>query len=108
MTEALLAHRAVMEAGPSLENAEALTSDDSLGVDLVLSGVVFDYQDGIGIPKVDFSVTIIDKENRKIVWSSRSDSTGDEGVFFFDLGTVYTAHQLAADMARATSEALSR
>ena len=108
VTEALLAHRAVMEAGPSLENAEALTSDDSLGVDLVLSGVVFDYQDGIGIPKVDFSVTIIDKENRKIVWSSRSDSTGDEGVFFFDLGTVYTAHQLAADMARATSEALSR
>jgi len=108
VTEALLAHRAVMEAGPSLENAEALTNDDSLGADLVLSGIVFDYQDGIGIPKVDFSVTIIDKENQKVVWSSRSDSTGDEGVFFFDLGTVYTAHQLTSEMARGTSEALSR
>jgi len=108
VTEALLAHRAVMEAGPSLENAAALTSDESLGADLVLSGIVFDYQDGFGIPKVDFSVTIIDKANQKVVWSSRSDSTGDEGVFFFDLGTVYTAHQLASEMAGGTSEALSR
>jgi len=106
--EALLEHRVVMEAGPSLENAEALSNGESLGVDLVLSGVVFDYQEGVGVPKVDFSVTIIDKENHKVVWSSRSHSTGEEGVFFFDLGMVHTAHQLASEMVRGTSEALSR
>jgi len=106
--EELLAHRVVMEAGPSLENAKVLTNDESLGADLVLSGVVFDYQDGAGDPKVDFSVTMIDKRSHKIVWSSRSQSTGMDGVFFFDLGKVHTAHQLLSEMARGTSEALSR
>jgi TolB-like protein len=106
--EELLAQRVVMEAGPSLENAEALSSDESLGVDLVLSGVVFDYQDGAGTPKVEFSVTMIDKENHKVVWSSRSHSTGEEGVYFFDLGKVYTAHELVSEMTRGTSEALNR
>jgi len=106
--EELLAHRVVMEAGPSLANAEILSNDESLGVDLVFSGVVFDYQDAVGIPKVDFSVTVIDKENHKVVWSSRSHGTGEEGVFFFDMGMVHTAHQLASEMARGTSEALNR
>jgi TolB-like protein len=104
----LLEHRVVMAAGPSLENAEVLSSDDSLGVDLVLSGVVFDYQDAVGIPKVDFSVTMIEKESRRVVWSSRSHSTGEDGVLFFDLGMVHTTHQLASEMARGTSEAFSQ
>jgi hypothetical protein len=104
----LLEHRVVMAAGPSLENAEALSNDESLGVDLVLSGVVFDYQDAFGTPKVDFSVTMIEKESLRVVWSSRSHGTGDAGVLFFDLGMVHTAHQLASEMARGTSEALSR
>jgi hypothetical protein len=104
----LLEHRVVMAAGPSLENAEALSNDESLGVDLVLSGVVFDYQDAFGTPKVDFSVTMIEKDSLRVVWSSRSHGTGDAGVLFFDLGRVYTAHQLASEMARGTSEALSR
>ncbi|MBW2543221.1 MAG: hypothetical protein JRF15_14140 [Deltaproteobacteria bacterium] len=104
----LLANRVVMAAGPSLENARVLSSDESLGADLIFSGVVFDYQDGYGIPKVDFSLTVIEKESHKVVWSSRSYSTGTEGVLFFDLGRVYTAHQLAAEMARGATEALSR
>jgi TolB-like protein len=104
----LLEHRVIMAAGPSLENAEALSDDESLGVDLVLSGVVFDYQDATGTPKVDFSVTVIEKESRRVVWSSRSHNTGEEGVLFFNLGMVHTVHQLASEMARGTSEALSR
>ncbi len=104
----LLEHRVVMAAGPSLENAEVLSNDESLGVDLVLSGVVFDYQDAVGIPKVDFSVTMIEKESRRVVWSSRSHSTGEDGVLFFNLGMVHTAHQLASEMARGTSEALNQ
>ncbi|MBW2692174.1 MAG: hypothetical protein JRE57_06025 [Deltaproteobacteria bacterium] len=106
--EKLLEHRVVMPAGPSLDNAAALTNDDSLGVDLVLSGVVFDYQDAYGIPKIDFSVTMIEKESGRVVWSSRSHGTGDDGVLFFDLGMVHTAHQLASEMVRGTSEALSQ
>jgi TolB-like protein len=106
--EELLEHRVVMAAGPSLENAEVLSNDESLGVDLVFSGVVFDYQDAFGIPKVDFSVTMIEKESRRVVWSSRSHGTGEDGVLFFDLGMVHTAHQLASEMARGTSEALSQ
>jgi TolB-like protein len=104
----LLEHRVVMAAGPSLENANVLSSDESLGVDLVLSGVVFDYQDAVGIPKVDFSVTMIEKESSRVVWSSRSHASGKDGVRFFDLGMVHTAHQLASEMVRGTSEALSR
>ena len=106
--EELLEHRVVMEAGPSLENAEVLSNDESLGVDLVLSGVVFDYQDSFGIPKVDFSVTMIDKVSHRVVWSSRSHNTGAEGVWFFDAGMVHTAYQLASEMARGTTEALNR
>ena len=104
--EKLLEHRIVMEAGPSLENAEALSNDESLGVDLVFSGTVFDYQDAFGIPKVEFSVTMIEKGSHKVVWSSRSSSGGEEGVLFFDLGKIHTAHQLLSEMARGTSEAL--
>jgi hypothetical protein len=106
--EKLLEYRVVMPAGPSLDNAAALTNDDSLGVDLVLSGVVFDYQDAYGIPKIDFSVTMIEKESGRVVWSSRSHGTGDDGVLFFDLGMVHTAHQLTSEMVRGTSEALSQ
>jgi len=106
--EQLLENRVVMPAGPSLENAKALSNDDSLGVDLVLSGVVFDYQDAYGIPKVDFSVTMIEKKSGRVVWSSRSHGAGDAGVLFFDLGMVHTAHQLASEMVRGTTEALSQ
>jgi hypothetical protein len=106
--EELLEHRVIMEAGPSLENAKVLSNDESLGADLVFSGIVFDYQDAVGIPIVDFSVTVIAKDNHRVVWSSRSHNTGEEGVLFFDLGMVHTAHQLASEMARGTSEALSR
>jgi TolB-like protein len=106
--EQLLKHRIIMEAGPSLANAEILSSPGSLGADLVLSGAVFDYQDSVGVPKVDFSVKVIEKTERKVVWSSRSHNTGNEGVFFFDLGRVHTAHRLASEMAQGTFDALAR
>ncbi len=106
--EQLLKYRVIMPAGPSLANADLISNPDSLGVDLVLSGTVFDYQDAVGIPKVDFSVKIIEKRSREVVWSSRSYNNGEEGVFFFDLGRVHTAHLLASEMVRETTEALGR
>ena len=104
--EQLLKYRIIMEAGPSFANAELLSSRDSLRADLVLSGVVFDYQDAVGIPTVDFSVKVIERTSRSVVWSSRSHNTGDDSVSFFDLGRVHTAHSLASEMARGTFEAL--
>ena len=97
-----------MEAGPSLANAGLLFSERSLGVDLVCSGTVFDYQDAAGVPKVDFSVKIFERNSRKVVWSSRSYGNGGDGVFFFDLGRVRTAHRLASDLAGGTLEVLGR
>jgi TolB-like protein len=106
--EQLLKYRMVMQAGPSLANVEIISSDISLGVDLVFSGTVFDYQDAFGTPKVEFSVKVLEAESRRTVWSSRSQNTGDDGVYFFDVGRVYTAHHLASDMAKGTFEALEQ
>jgi TolB-like protein len=106
--EQLLKYRIIMQAGPSQANAEIISSDSSLGVDLVFSGTVFDYHDAGGIPTVDFSVKIFEKKSRRVVWSSRSYSNGNEAVYFFDVGRVRTAHRLASEMARRTIDALSR
>jgi TolB-like protein len=98
--EEMLRYRTVIPSGPSLATADLLSSDHSLGIDLLLSGTVFDYG-GRLVPKVDFGLEIIGTASREVVWMSRSQNHGEEGVFFLDVGRVYTAHRLAADMARA-------
>jgi TolB-like protein len=98
--EEMLRYRTVIPAGPSLATTDLLSSDRSLGVDLVLSGTVFDYG-GAVVPKVDFGLEIIETASREVVWTSQSYNHGQEGVFFLDAGRVYTAHHLAANMARA-------
>ena len=95
----LLTLRIIMEEGMSLANADALFA--ALDVDLILTGKVMDYQDYQGVdgkPKVDFSIQLIEKRNRKVVWGSTSYNEGDEGVFFFDWGRVNTAHAMASQM----------
>ena len=41
-----------------------------------------------------------------VVWSSESYNRGDEGVFFFDLGKVNTAHAMAIRMAESIGDML--
>jgi len=106
--EHLLRYRIIMQAGPSIANAEILSSQGSLGVDLVFSGRVFDYQDTVGVPKVGFSASILDAASRHVVWSSTSHATGDDGVHFFDVGRIDTTHRLASEMVRGAYEALAR
>jgi TolB-like protein len=108
LREQLLKYRMIMQAGPSLANVEIISSKDALGVDLVVSGTVFDYQDAFGVPKVDFSVKVIEATSRKTVWASRSHNSGGDGVFFFDVGRVHTAHHLASEMAWGPFEMLAR
>ncbi len=98
--KAFLNMRLIMDEGVSLEDAQALFA--VLGVDLVLAGEVLDYQDyegPVGSAKVNFTVQLIERKNRMVVWSSESYNQGDDGVFFFDWGKVNTAHAMAIQMA---------
>lgn len=100
--QVLLRSRTIMEGGLSLPQAEIL--HEALGVDLVLTGIVMEYQDnigGVGNPRVEFSTRIFDMKTRQIVWSSASYNEGDDGVFFFNLGKVNTAHGMTSGMVRA-------
>ncbi len=103
--QVLLRSRTIMEGGLSLPQADILR--DALGVDLVVTGIVMDYQDslgGSGAPKVHFSTRVFDMETRQIVWSSASFNQGDDGVYFFGLGRVNTAHGMASGMVRSVVE----
>jgi hypothetical protein len=100
--QVLLQSRTIMEGGLSLPQADLLHA--ALGVDLVLTGIVMEYQDnigGVGKPKAEFSARVFDMKTRQIVWSSASYNEGDDGVYFFNLGKVNTAHGMASGMVRA-------
>ena len=99
--QGLLNLRVIMEEGVSLANADIIFG--ILNVDLILSGKVLDYQDyqgALGTPKVNFSVLLIERKSRLIVWSSESYNEGDDGVFLFDWGKVNTAYTMASQMVR--------
>ncbi len=98
----LLRFRIIMEQGVSLPNAEVIFNN--LNADLILTGYVMDYQDyqgSYGKPKVDFSISLLDRKSREVVWSSNSYNEGDDGVFFFDWGRVNTASVMASRMTQA-------
>jgi hypothetical protein len=103
----LLGFRIIMNEGISFDIAGLIFSTLETDADLILSGTVLDYQDNIsteGTPKVDFSVLVIEKKSREVVWSSKSYRTGDEGVIFFDKGRINVAHSLASGMVRGVAE----
>ena len=105
--QTLLRSRTIMEGGLSLPQADILKA--ALNVDLVLTGIVMEYQDyigGWGSPTVEFSTRVFDMKTRQIVWSSSSYNQGDDGVFFFNLGKVNTAQGMASGMARSVVEGM--
>jgi len=100
--ETLLSMRIIMKDGISLADADLIFS--RLNADLILTGLVLDYQDyqgATGKPKVNFSVLVIDRKSREVVWTSKSYNEGDDGVYFFDIGRVNTAHAMASEMVQA-------
>ena len=101
MRETLLRYRMIMQTGPSMASSDVLQDKDILGADLIVSGKVFDYQGEFGESKVDFSVQVFDGLKREVVWASRSYATGYQGVYFFDWGSVPSAHGLASRMTQA-------
>jgi TolB-like protein len=96
----LLDMRIVMIEGISSADIELISLN--VDADLILTGKVtdyLDYEDTWGKPRVDFYVMLIAKNNKKIVWSSKSNNTGDDGVTLFDWGTVNTANAMVSEMA---------
>ena len=96
----LLNMRLVAPEGISLSDIDILFS--LLDTDLLLIGNDFEYQDPqgqTGTPKVEFSTFLIDRTSRRIIWSSGSHNEGDDYIYAFDWGKVYTAHELASRMA---------
>ena len=101
----LLRGRVIMGDGISLADAGLISR--LLGVDLILSGKVMDYQDFQGPaakPKVNFSAEIFEKKSREVVWAALGYNQGDDGVFFFDWGRVNTAYVMAAQMVQLAVE----
>ncbi len=97
----LLRYRLILDQGVSLVNADTLF--EVLQADLILTGTVFDYEDyqgAYGKPRVAFTVQLIERGSREVVWSSSSRNEGDDGVFFFDAGRINTAQAMASRMAR--------
>ncbi len=100
--QALLKYRIIMEDGISLASADLLFDD--VEADLILTGEVMDYEDyqgANGSAKVDFSVKMLDRKSREVVWSSHSYNNGDDWVWFFQVGKVNTAEAMAMRMTRA-------
>ncbi len=101
--------RLIMNEGISLSDADFVAN--SLNAELILSGKVTDYQDVLlegGVPKVGFSVSVIEKMSKKIIWASESYNLGNEDVIFFDVGRLNTANTLTSEMARAVAGRMSR
>jgi hypothetical protein len=93
--------RVIMSSGVSNANIDAIAN--SLGVELIVNGKLYDYLESNSIgqnPKVDFTFQMFERDSRKILWNSRSRNQGDDGVFFFDAGKVSTASVLTDKMAQ--------
>lgn len=103
----LLAHRIVLEGGVSVDTAIALL--DLMQADLVLSGDVKVYTGPAGArepPGVEFSAYMLDRETGDLVWSSSSNAEGNDGVWFFGAGRVYTSSALSCRMVSAAVDAM--
>ena len=98
----LLNMHIIMNDGISIPSLDLVSI--SLEADLLLNGVVFDYLDTVGYgsyPKINFSMQMFDRDNKKILWSSHSHNQGNDGVYFFEYGSISTAGALADLMNRA-------
>jgi TolB-like protein len=98
LREELLKYHVTSEGGATLATVRLLSK--VLGVDLVVGGVVRDYDDQ-RTPVVGFSAIALDPENEQAVWESTSRNAGDDSMWLFGTGTVSTANVLACRMTRA-------
>jgi len=99
--ERMINMRIISPDGLSLSDAGLLFS--SLDVDLVLIGKGFEYRDysgSYGTPIAEFSVLLLERTSGRVIWSSSSYDMGDEYIYAFDWGKLYTAQVLVLGMSR--------
>jgi len=99
--EQFLTMRVIMSEGVSSADIDLIARN--INADLILTGKVMDYQDDIalyGQPKVSFSVMLIDRASKKIVWSSTSYNKGNDAVTVFDWGRINSANEMVSEMVR--------
>jgi TolB-like protein len=104
----LLDARIIMDSGLSLGDAETVAAP--VDADFVLSGRVIryvDYEGPSGLARVEFSTVLIDKRSRKVVWSSQSYNDGRDGIGLFERGMSKTAHEMATQMVRITTDMIA-
>jgi hypothetical protein len=102
--EQLLSYRIILEGGVSFDTARVVAG--MLDVNLVVSGYVREFNDA-GVPKVEFTVLVLEKRTEELVWQSTSYNTGADGVWFFGLGQVSTASALTCRMMRNVVEGMA-
>ncbi len=103
--EALLRSRIIQEEGLSAPQAELIRI--VLGADIVFFGEVNQYVEawaGAAEPQVDFLVRVMDTRSQQVIVAADSRCRGDDGVVFFGMGRVPTAHRLASRMVQALAE----
>jgi hypothetical protein len=104
----LLDARIIMDAGLSISDAGMVAS--LVDADFVLAGRVIrydDYDGADGRTGVEFSSVLIEKRSRRVVWSSSSYNEGADGAGPFGRGTSRTAHAMATQMVRLTTELMA-
>lgn len=104
----LLDARVIMDGGLSIRDAEMLAA--LIEADFVLAGRVLryeDYEGPAGRTGVEFSAVLIEKATRRVVWSSDSYNEGSDGLGLFERGRSRTAHALATQMVRLTTEGIA-
>ncbi len=104
----LLDARVIMDGGLSISDADMVAS--LVEADFVLAGRVLRYEDydgSAGRTGVEFSTVLIEKASHRVVWSSDSYNEGSDGVGLFERGTSRTAHAMATQMARLTTELIA-
>ncbi len=104
----LLDARIIMDGGLSISDAETVAA--LIEADFVLAGRVLRYEDYEGLAGktgVEFSTALIEKKSRKVVWSSNSYNLGSDGMGLFEHGASRTAHAVAAQMVRLTTELIA-
>lgn len=105
----MLRRRIIMKEGISLPSFDLLAN--SLATDMMLIGSVFRLQDSIGgsaSPKADFSLQVLDRQTKKLLWSSRSYNQGDDGVYFYDWGRSNTTSELTDQMIDSLTREMAR
>jgi TolB-like protein len=104
----LLNARIIMDGGLSVRDAEMVAA--LIEADFVLAGRVLRYEDYDGPggrTGVEFSTVLIERESRRVVWSSDSYNDGTDGIGFFERGRSRTAHTMATQMVRLTTERIA-